>query len=389
MEYAWRENEFYPDNHSKADYIVRPGPATFNQFVAQTWRFFFYGLFLAVAGVSLAFFFPIPLFTPVLAVTLELIPLIGFITYHYIYEDYDKAFYAFLLFAGILGLVLGPQLALIAATIQNGMFLITMALSATVGMTFMLHNYAWFSSLLSLRDVSLFGAFVSTIFTGFMIIGIMCLIFPTPLGIMLYSAVGVAVFSLYLVYDVYLLKIGAFKSPIEAAMNLFLDVVNLFLETLRLFLVVNDSKNSNFGKEIGEFFMKRVLPILFIVAIVVSLGFLEKYIMSDHNNANNNNQPGDKGNKRLGYEPGHNNHDKTTTAQFSPRASAGVGSKYTIQQPKTKIPALTSVTPTAPPLDNQQNNTFQPPAYAPTVTQATGNEGQDRPPPFNPAYNGY
>ena len=69
---------------------------------------------------------------------------------------------------------------------------------------------------------------------------------------LLYGAAGVAVFSLYLVYDVYLLKIGAFRSPVEAAMNLFLDVINLFFEILRIFLAVK-TESKDLGN-FGEFF---------------------------------------------------------------------------------------------------------------------------------------
>lgn len=273
----------YHDAGSQVNVITRrdvaQGKVSFNQFVAQTWRFFFYALALTVAGAALAFGFPIPVFEPVLAITLEIIPFLGFMWCHYVLNDYSKAFYFFLAFAGLLGLVLGPQLALIAATIPNGMFIIISALCTTLGMTFMLHNYAWLSLQLNFRQVTLFGSFLSTALTGLLIIGLVSLIFPTPMGMLLYSAAGVGVFSLYMVYDVYLLKIGAFKTPVEAAMNLFLDVINLFLETLTLYLVLNSENKDNAGTYMGQFFVKRLLPIVAILALVLTFGLIENWAM--------------------------------------------------------------------------------------------------------------
>lgn len=262
------------DNYEGSVPIARPGS---NQFVAQTWRFFFYALFLAGAGASLAFLTPLPFVLLPTALVAMFISLFTFILLHYAFENYSGAFYAFLFFAATLGIVLGPQLVLIAATVTNGMFIICAAAAATLGMTLMLHNYAWFKATFSLHRISLLGSFLSTALTGLLIIGLISLIFPTPIGMLLYGAAGVAVFSLYLVYDVYLLKIGAFKSPVEAAMNLFLDVINLFLEMLRIFIAIQTEKNEigNFG----NFFLTRILPLIGIALIVCSFGLLEGWIM--------------------------------------------------------------------------------------------------------------
>lgn len=265
------------DVHEGSVPIAKPGS---NQFVRQTWRFFFYALFLCGAGASLAFFAPISLVLLPVAFAAMFISLFTFILLHYAFENYSGAFYTFLFFATTLGIVLGPQLALIAATVESGMFIICAAAAVTVGMTAMLHNYAWFKASFNLRRISLLGSFLSTALTGLIILGLISLVFPTSLGMLLYGAAGVAVFSLYLVYDVYLLKIGAFRSPVEAAMNLFLDVINLFLETLRIFIAVK-TESKNLGN-IGEFFLKRIVPIIGIALVVVSFGLLERLIMSWH-----------------------------------------------------------------------------------------------------------
>lgn len=259
--------------------IARPGS---NQFVAQTWRFFFYALFLAAGGASLAFLTPLPFILLPAALVTMFISLFTFLVLHYGFENYSGAFYAFLFFAATLGIVLGPHLAIIAATVPNGMFIICAAAAATAGMTFMLSAYAWTKAFFSLHRISLLGSFLSTALTGLLIIGLIALIFPTPLVMLLYGAAGVAVFSLYLVYDVYLLKIGAFKSPVEAAMNLFLDVMNLFLDILKVFIALQSEK-----KEIGDFsnlFWTRIVPLVGIALIVLSFGLLERWVMKDWNN---------------------------------------------------------------------------------------------------------
>lgn len=250
-----------------------------NQFVAQTWRFFFYALFLAAGGASLAFFTPLAFALLPVALVTMLISFFTFLVLHYGFENYSGAFYAFLVFATTLGIVLGPQLVLIAATVQNGMFIICAAAAATAGMTIALSAYAWTKATFSLHRISLLGSFLSTALTGLLIVGLIALIFPTPLVMLLYGAAGVAVFSLYLVYDVYLLKIGAFKSPVEAALNLFLDVLNLFLDILKVFIAIQSEK-----KEVGDFsnfFLTRIVPLVGIALIVLSFGLLERWIMKD------------------------------------------------------------------------------------------------------------
>lgn len=254
-------------------------------FVASTWRYFFYAIFLTVSSASLAFLFPIPVFNPLLAIGLEFGPFIALLYYHYWKHDYHKAFYAFLIFAGMLGLVLGPQLALLAATLPNGMFIITLALATTVAQTLMLHNYAWFKAKFTGGQISLLGSFLSTALTGLILVGLINIIFPTPVGMLLYSAAGVGIFSLYLVYDVYLLKIGAFKTPIEAALNLYLDVINLFLETLMLYISLQDAKNESPG--LGNFIMTRILPIVFILGMVLTFGYLESRMMEPKKSGKN------------------------------------------------------------------------------------------------------
>ncbi|WP_027389059.1 Bax inhibitor-1/YccA family protein [Chrysiogenes arsenatis] len=48
------------------------------------------------------------------------------------------------------------------------------------------------------------------------------------------SFLGAGIFSLYIAYDMYLIRNRAYPSPVRAAFAVFLDIVNLFLHLLRL-----------------------------------------------------------------------------------------------------------------------------------------------------------
>lgn len=55
------------------------------------------------------------------------------------------------------------------------------------------------------------------------------------------AAVATLVFSLYIAFDTQMLLRGAFSSPIEAAIALYLDVLNIFISLLQLFGILGSS----------------------------------------------------------------------------------------------------------------------------------------------------
>lgn len=55
------------------------------------------------------------------------------------------------------------------------------------------------------------------------------------------AAVATLVFSLYIAFDTQMLLRGAFSSPVEAAIALYLDVLNIFVSLLQLFGILGSS----------------------------------------------------------------------------------------------------------------------------------------------------
>ncbi len=55
------------------------------------------------------------------------------------------------------------------------------------------------------------------------------------------AAIATLIFSLYIAYDTQMLLRGAFSSPIEAAIALYLDVLNIFISLLQLFGILGSS----------------------------------------------------------------------------------------------------------------------------------------------------
>lgn len=55
------------------------------------------------------------------------------------------------------------------------------------------------------------------------------------------AAVATLVFSLYIAFDTQMLLRGAFSSPVEAAIALYLDVLNIFISLLQLFGILGSS----------------------------------------------------------------------------------------------------------------------------------------------------
>ncbi|XP_022114008.2 protein lifeguard 2 [Pieris rapae] len=90
-------------------------------------------------------------------------------------------------------------------------------------------------------DFTMCGGFVIATLTVLIMFGFMMLFLPYNNKLhLLYSGVGVLLFSMYLVYDTQLMMGGEHKysiSPEEyvfAALNIYLDIINIFVKILRL-----------------------------------------------------------------------------------------------------------------------------------------------------------
>jgi FtsH-binding integral membrane protein len=110
-----------------------------------------------------------------------------------------------------------------------------MAMAITSAMVVGLSVYAMRTT----RDFSAMGAFMWGLGFSFMMFGFLLFFFASEVMYMIYCVLGVALFSLYLIFDTQLIM-GNHKyklSPedyVLGALILYLDIINLFLYVLEL-----------------------------------------------------------------------------------------------------------------------------------------------------------
>lgn len=89
-------------------------------------------------------------------------------------------------------------------------------------------------------DFTVLGGSLFAVLIVLIVFGIIAIIFPSRVMLLLYSAFGAILFSVYLIYDTQLMLGGKHKytiSPEEyifAALNLYVDVINIFLYILAI-----------------------------------------------------------------------------------------------------------------------------------------------------------
>jgi uncharacterized protein len=141
-------------------------------------------------------------------------------------------YYLFALFAFLTGITLAPLLATVIVA-YGGPGLVIKALLAT-GFMFTATAIAGFTTKRELSGLS-----------GFLFMGLIGMIITSVIGIfvpwsnnfeMIFSGIGVIIFSIYTMYDFQRLKHYPEDRYIDAAIHLYLDIFNLFIFILRLVL---------------------------------------------------------------------------------------------------------------------------------------------------------
>lgn len=98
------------------------------------------------------------------------------------------------------------------------------------------------------RDISVLGATLFPCLFALTSYGLLALVFPsmrTGLAGFMYSLAGAVLFCFYIVFDTFrILKVLGPDDYIEAAIQLYLDIVNLFLHILDILLKVAAKKNN-------------------------------------------------------------------------------------------------------------------------------------------------
>lgn len=134
-------------------------------------------------------------------------------------------------FTFIAGLMLAPTLQY-AAGLKNGGQLVALAGGMTAAVFFVMATIATVSK----RDFSFLGKFL---FVGLILLVVAMLanlFLQIPALAVTLSAIGVLIFSAYLLYDVSAIVRGGETNYIMATIRLFLDLLNLFLSLLNLLM---------------------------------------------------------------------------------------------------------------------------------------------------------
>jgi modulator of FtsH protease len=141
-------------------------------------------------------------------------------------------------FTFISGLMLAPTLQ-IAAGLRNGGQLVALAGGMTAAVFFVMATIATVSK----RDFSFLGKFL---FVGLILLVIAMLanlFLQIPALAVTLSAIGVLIFSLYLLHDVSAIVRGGESNYIMATIRLFLDLLNLFLSLLNLLMIFSGQRD--------------------------------------------------------------------------------------------------------------------------------------------------
>jgi modulator of FtsH protease len=141
-------------------------------------------------------------------------------------------------FTFISGLMLAPTLQL-AAGLRNGGQLVALAGGMTAAVFLVMATIATVSK----RDFSFLGKFL---FVGLILLVIAMLAnlwLQIPALAVTLSAIGVLIFSLYLLHDVSAIVRGGESNYIMATIRLFLDLLNLFLSLLNLLMIFSGQRD--------------------------------------------------------------------------------------------------------------------------------------------------
>ncbi len=137
----------------------------------------------------------------------------------------------FSLFAFLTGLTVTPLLLVASATAGSGV--VVKALLATVFMFTAAGLIGWTTK----KSLAGMGGFLIISLIGMIIVGIIGIFIPWSSTFeMIYSGIGVLLFSGFAMYDFQRIKSFPEDRYIDAAMHLYLDIFNLFIFILRLIL---------------------------------------------------------------------------------------------------------------------------------------------------------
>ena len=145
------------------------------------------------------------------------------------------ALFGFTLLAGVL---LGPILQM-ALHLKNGAQLIGMAAGGTGIIFFSLATIATVTK----KDFSFMGKFLFIGLILLIVASLANLFFQIPALSLTISAIGVLIFSAYILYDVSRIVNGGETNYVMATLGLFLSIYNLFISLLQLLMAFSGERD--------------------------------------------------------------------------------------------------------------------------------------------------
>jgi FtsH-binding integral membrane protein len=145
---------------------------------------------------------------------------------------------ALLGFTFIAGLMLTPILT-VAAGLRNGGQLVGLAGGMTAVIFFAMAAIATVSK----RDFSFLGKFLFVGLILLVVASLANLFFQVPAMQLTISAIGVLLFSAYLLYDVNQIVRGGETNYITATLKIFLDLFNLFISLLNILMALTGQRD--------------------------------------------------------------------------------------------------------------------------------------------------
>ena len=140
------------------------------------------------------------------------------------------------MFTGIEGFSLGPVLSHYLH-LKNGGMIVGVSAGLTGGVFALLSAYA----LVSKKNFDFLGGMLFAGLIALLLASIVGIFFPIPAFQLALAAIGVLIFSGYVLYDTSRIIHGGETNYIVATVSLYLDILNLFLDILRLVAAFSSS----------------------------------------------------------------------------------------------------------------------------------------------------
>lgn len=205
-----------------------------NRYFRQILIIFVISLAIATLGVFIGTFVPSQFFLPI-----KIIEVIMLILAFFLRRKKGISYFFLFLFTFISGLSIYPIIHQYVSSL--GMQTVLMTLLTTTIIFIIIATYATITK----RDFSFLGGILATALLAFIIIAILRIFWPlNDTSLLIYSFIGVIIFSGYILFDFNRMKRHAIqKRQIPSyTLDLYLDFINLFINLLRLIGLLKDRK---------------------------------------------------------------------------------------------------------------------------------------------------